>query len=129
MNNNIIVNKIHNVVQCYTVARSRNHCCNAMITISFSFIVFGKHVAVNSRKCSVLPYKCNNGLALHCYRVLTIMNIKHYECVPVVLPQSSGTLTSSFLCRIIILPFVACPAVPYFSTLSHKRQDFQGKFY
>ena len=29
--------------------------------------------------------------------------------------------------RRIILPFVACLVLPYFSTLSHKRHDFRGK--
>jgi len=29
--------------------------------------------------------------------------------------------------RRIILPSVVCPAVQYFSTLSHKRHDFRGK--
>ena len=30
--------------------------------------------------------------------------------------------------RRIILASVTCPALPYFSTLSHERQDFRQKF-
>jgi len=34
---------------------------------------------------------------------------------------------SSMQCACAILSYVACPALQYFSTLSHKRHDFRGK--
>jgi hypothetical protein len=54
------------------------------------------------------------------------INIQYYECVSVFLPQLTGMQLSSYL-RHFILSSVACLAVPYSSTLSHKRHDFRGK--
>jgi fucose 4-O-acetylase-like acetyltransferase len=48
--------------------------------------------------------------------------------VCVFLPELSGVQIASFLRR-IMLSSVACLAVPYFSTLCHKRLDFWKKSY
>jgi hypothetical protein len=45
-----------------------------------------------------------------------------------VLALVSGMKIASFL-RVIMLPSVTCLALPYFSTLSHKRYDFGGEIY
>ena len=50
----------------------------------------------------------------HCCRGKAI-GITHSECVSVTLVRTH-----------IIALFVACPALTYFSTLSHKRHDFRG---
>jgi len=46
------------------------------------------------------------------------ISITYYECMPVALVIQ----LSKRLCP-IMLPSVACTLLPYFSTLSHKRQD------
>ena len=47
-------------------------------------------------------------------------------CMSVLLLQFSGMQIASFQCSIkSILSPVACMAVPYFSTLTHKRYDFR----
>jgi hypothetical protein len=48
------------------------------------------------------------------------------ECVPVFLPQLPGMHIASLFLRRGVLPCSACLAPPYFSTLSHKRHNYQG---
>jgi hypothetical protein len=57
----------------------------------------------------------NVGSRNHCCRA------KAVNCVPV-----ASVIQHAKRMRRIILLSVACPAVPYFSTLSHKRHDFRG---
>jgi hypothetical protein len=72
-------------------------------------------------------------LPLHCCRAIvyfvllsTIVSNKYHENVSVFLPWLSCTKFASFLRR-TQLASVACLALQYFSTLSHKRNDFRKK--
>jgi len=78
--------------------------------------------------CKTSPatyYKRNNKARSrdHCCRGKAI-NITYSECVPVALG-----IQPSMRMRRIILPSVSCPALPHFSTLSHKLHDFRKKKY
>jgi hypothetical protein len=53
-----------------------------------------------------------------------VISVKYYECVFVFPPWLSGIQIASSL-HCVILSFVADLPGPYFSTLSHKRHNFE----
>ena len=59
----------------------------------------------------------------HCCRGKAI-NITHSECVPL-----SLVIQQAARMRRLIFSSVACPAVPYFSTLKYKALIFGGKIF
>jgi hypothetical protein len=66
---------------------------------------------IQARSCN----QCCSGKAI---------SMTYSECVFVALG-----IQNAMRMRHIILSYVACPAVQYFSTLCHKRRDFPNKSY
>jgi len=62
------------------------------------FILVAKSVAVNSKKCSVLPWKCKNVLPLHCCRAT-----KYF-----VLPLTIISIDTKSVCVYSCLSYTAC---------------------
>ena len=99
------------------VARSLDNCYRGNAKIRSICIVSDLHVAVNNEQDRQCTYKCNTDALprINCCRGKAI-RIEYSECVSVALVIQHAERMSR-----IILSSVACLAVPYCSTLFHKR--------
>jgi len=78
-----------------------------------------------TRHAMYVPHNHMACLHNHCCHGKTV-SIKYYECVCVFLPSLSSKQIASFQGH-ILLTSVACLALLYLSTLSHKWHDFHKK--
>jgi hypothetical protein len=79
-----------------------------------------KYPCIQDKQCT---YKCKiEACLLNYYRHEKTVSITYSECVSVAL-----VIQHAKRMRRVILSSVACLSVPYFFTLSHKRNDFRGE--
>jgi len=71
-------------VQRYIVARTFNRCCHCNCQNTFPLYCCWCRCNCKKYKCSMLPWKCNNGFPLHCFRAIkyfiepTVINNNEY---------------------------------------------------
>ena len=73
--------------------------------------------------------RCKCNVKLGRVRVTVVAAEKQYALYILIFCSISWVIRPAKRMRHIILPYMACLAAPYFSTLSHKRNDFRRKVF